>query len=194
MKNKGLSLVEVLTAVAVLGMVVIAVTGFMTTGIKTSSRQNTESNLQKEAQTSLNQITDWVMSANHGIAVYGACPDYDQAVGIYHDGDTNIDKYVQILYYRKSEKRIYYDKINVSAGFHGTETEIRNAASAITTHGTWDEHLFCDYVKDFNMDITHINEKYVELKLVFELLGVEYNQEVKRITLRNAPVSNPTSY
>lgn len=194
MKNKGLSLVEVLTAVAILGMVVVAVTGFLTTGLRTSSRQNTESNLQKEAQTSLNQITDWVMSANHGIAVYGTCAYYDQAVGIFHDGALAADKYVQILYYRKSENKVYYKKSSISATFHGTETELQNAAATITTDGAWDKHLFCEYVKSFNMDIAHMNEKYVELKLVFELQGIQYNKEVKRITLRNAPVSNPTSY
>ena len=194
MKNKGLTLVEVLTALAIMGMVIIAVTGFLNTGIKTSSRANVEANLQKEAQTSLNQLTDWLMSSNHGIAVYPACSYYDQAVGIYHDGESNTDKYVHILYYRKSDNKVYYDKIFISASFQGTEVQIRDAAATIDSSNAWNEHLFCEYVKEFNLDISSITKKYVELKMILRLQNIEYNQQVKKIMLRNEPVTNPTDY
>ncbi len=194
MKNKGLTLIEVLVTVAIMGMVIVLVSGFMNTGMRTSSRANAEANLQKEAQTGLNQVTDWVMSANHGIAVYESSAYYTRAVGIYHDGDTTTDKYVQILFFRAGDKKAYYDKVNIDATFHGTETEIINIAASIDASGTWDNYLFCEYVKDFNMDISHINEKYVELTMVLEIGNIKYNQEPKKIMLRNQPVINPTEY
>ncbi len=194
MKNKGFTLLEVLVTVAIMGLVIVLVSGFMSTGMKTSSRANVETNLQKEAQTGLNQVTDWVMSANHGIAVYEACAHYTRAVGIYHDGETAEDKYVQILFYREADKKVYYHKEEIVASFHGTETEIMAIAASIDTLGSWDNYLFCEYVKDFNMDIAHINEKYVELVMVLELENIQYNQEPKKIMLRNKPVINPTDY
>ena len=122
MKNRGLTLIEVLTAVAIIGMVIIAVTGFINAGIKTSSRVNVEANLQKEAQTGLNQVADWVMSANHGIVVYGPYGSYyDQAVCIYHDGKNSEDRYVQILFYRKADCKVYYFKNQVTSSFYGND-------------------------------------------------------------------------
>ena len=194
MKNRGLTLVEVLTAIAILGMVIVAVSGFMNTGIKTSSRVNVEANLQKEAQTSLNQVTDWVMSANHGIAVYGPYGSYyDQAVCIYRDGTNSEDKYVQILFYRKADRRVYYYKKQVDSSFYGTELQVQEVASAELSHN-WDNNLFCDYVEDFNMDISNMANKYVELKMVLKLQDIVYNNQPKKIMLRNEPVTNPTEY
>lgn len=194
MKNRGLSLIEVLTAVAILGMVVVAVSGFMTTGINTSSRANVEASLQKEAQTGLNQVTDWVMSANHGIAVYGPCGYYDKAVGIYHDGESSADKYVQVLYYRQADNTVYYDKLDITPTFQGTQIQIQNQASSIEASSSWKNHLFCEYVKNFDMDISHLADQYVELTLVLELKGMQYNKDPKRITLRNKAVLDPTNY
>ncbi len=191
MKNKGFTLIEVLTALAIMSLVIIAVTGFMNTGIKTSSRANVETNLQKEAQTGLNQVTDWLMSSNHGIAVYGSSTYYDQAVCIFHDGENSTDQYVQVLYYRKADSRVYYDIKRISSTFQGTELQIQNEAAAITD---WSEHLFCEYVKEFNLDISNISKKFVELKLVLSLQNIEYNQQPKKIMLRNEPVTNPTDY
>ena len=194
MKNKGLTLVEIVVTLAILGMVIVLVTGFMNTGIKTTSRANIDTNLQKEAQISLNQISDWVMSANHGIAVYDSCGYYTKAVGIYHDGKNSEDRYVQILYYRQTDNKVYYDKVLVDASFHGTESEIQTHAASIHTGNAWNKYLLCEYVKEFDLDISKLNEKYVELKLVFELKGIQYNQYPKKITLRNEPVINPTDY
>ena len=194
MKNKGLALVELLTAVAILGLIIVAVTGFLNTGIKTSSRTNVEANLQREAQTSQNQLTDWIMSANHGIAVYPSCGYYDQAIGIYHDGEMNSEKYVQVLYYRKDDKKVYYDKMAIDDSFGGTEIEIQASAAAITTEGAWKKYVFCEYVKEFNLDITNIEKNYVELKMVLKLQDLEYNQDPKKIMLRNKLVTDPTDY
>lgn len=194
MRNKGLTLVELLAALAILGLVIVAVTGFLNTGIKTSSRTNVETNLQREAQTSQNQMTDWIMSANHGIAVYPSCGYYDQAVGIYHDGELDSEKYVQILYYRKDDKKVYYDKRFINESFGGTEIEIQAAADTITTEDAWKKYVFCEYVKEFDLDITNIEKRYVELKMVLKLQDLEYNQDPKKIMLRNKPVTNPTDY
>ncbi len=192
MKNRGLTLLEVVTSVAILGFVIVAVTGFINTGVKTSSRTNAEANLQKEAQTSINQMTDWIMSANHGIAVYPACTAYDKAVVIYRDGENATDKYVQILYYVAADKRIYYDKVEVSGSFTGTEAQIQNHASTIQSE--YSKHLFCEYVEDFDLKIDNISKNYVDLKLVLKLQDIEYNKQPKRITLRNPQVTAPAVY
>ncbi len=195
MKNRGLTLIEVLTAVAIIGMVIIAVTGFINAGIKTSSRVNVEANLQKEAQTGLNQVADWVMSANHGIVVYGPYGSYyDQAVCIYHDGKNSEDRYVQILFYRKADCKVYYFKNQVTSSFYGTQMDVQKVASGLELSHNWDRNIFCQYVEDFNMDISNMAKRYVELKLVLKLEDIVYNNQQKKIMLRNEPIANPIEY
>ena len=72
-KDKGLTLVELVTSLAILAIVSVVVVGFISIAGKTFRSVNTEVNLQYEAQLTINQLKDLIVDSNRGI-VYGMDP------------------------------------------------------------------------------------------------------------------------
>ena len=193
MNQKGLSLIEVVVSLAIMSIVLAMLFQFVQIGLNTSTNATTVANVQKEAQTSVNQLKDWIMETNRGIVCYGKSSEYDQAVAIYNGGEEE-ENYVQILFYRKSEKWLYYDKINISSsGFRGTESEIVKLAKDISTRNAWKDYLFSQFVKSFQLDITQMMQQKVTLVIQYENKGKFY-QVNSLIKLRNVPVENPAKY
>ena len=65
--NQGMTLIELVVAFAILGVVAVAVSMFIITGIRSYSKANNETNVQSEAQTALNQINNMVIDAALGV-------------------------------------------------------------------------------------------------------------------------------
>ncbi len=63
--NRGLSLVELVCAIGIMGLVGASVAGFMIVGANTYSRGASEANLQEEAQLLASQINNIVQDASH---------------------------------------------------------------------------------------------------------------------------------
>ena len=62
--NKGVTLIEVIAVVAVLGVVMAAVTGFMITGTKMSARVSDTAASSMKDETSVEYINRWILSHN----------------------------------------------------------------------------------------------------------------------------------
>ena len=72
--QKGFSLVELVITMALLAMVSLAVSGFIATGSRTYVNTNREIQVQKEAQLSINQMTDIMIDVEKGVQyVDGTC-------------------------------------------------------------------------------------------------------------------------
>ena len=204
MNNKGLTLIEVLVSIAIMSIVTVCVTGFINIGTKTSSKSQIESSLQREAQTTVNQKTDWVMEATRGIVVYGShgleeseIEDptdlentlYDMAVAIYSDTDTD-ELDVQIIFYHKAKRKLYYHKQTIAAGLR--ETGIQSIAATLQANG-WEKNLFAQYVEEFKIEQSTYNEQVFNVDIEFKLQ--QYSFDVSnRIKMRNTPVSDPAAY
>jgi prepilin-type N-terminal cleavage/methylation domain-containing protein len=81
--NKGVTLIEVIAVVAVLGVVMAAVTGFMITGTKMSAQvSDTATNSMKE-QTAVEFINRMILGAKSGVKVVED-GDHDQITDVDH--------------------------------------------------------------------------------------------------------------
>ncbi len=67
-KNKGFTLVEVIVAVAILGLISVAAMTLMTTGARTFSSINYYVSLQYESQLSMSQIQEYVIDCEDNIS------------------------------------------------------------------------------------------------------------------------------
>lgn len=68
-ENRGLTLVELLITIAILSIVVTSATSFMITGSKSFTKGNADSELQREAELTVNQVEDMVIDTNGGLTV-----------------------------------------------------------------------------------------------------------------------------
>ena len=65
--NKGLSLVEMIIAVAIISIVIVTVTSFMVTGTKLFGRSHDEIRKQERAQLAVSTIENRIIDANKGV-------------------------------------------------------------------------------------------------------------------------------
>lgn len=68
-ENKGISLVEVLVTVAILSIVIVTASAFMTTSSRSFARESADSDVQSEAELAVNQIEDLIIDVNGGVAM-----------------------------------------------------------------------------------------------------------------------------
>lgn len=66
-ENRGLTLVELMITIAIVAIVIAAATSFMVTGSRSFTKGSADSNLQKEAELTVNQIEDMVIDVNGGL-------------------------------------------------------------------------------------------------------------------------------
>lgn len=105
LNNAGISLVEILVTIAILGVVGGIVIGFLQSGTKSYQNTDREVDMQYDAQVLLNQVGDYVINANSGLK------QKDNTVYIYNTNENTLeteilswDSQEQILYYEKTEK------------------------------------------------------------------------------------------
>ncbi len=104
--NKGLSLIEMIVAVAIISIVIVTVTSFMVTGTKLFGSSHDEIRKQERAQLAVSTIENRVIDANKGVTCR---EDADRKVlTIYNldsDGTTRLFEY---FVYDIADQKIYY--------------------------------------------------------------------------------------
>ncbi len=137
-ENRGLTLVELLITIAILSIVVASATSFMITGSKSFTKGNADSELQREAELTVNQVEDMVIDTNGGLTVEyefenpGAGEGEDKGavtrteLTMYHAEKETDETGAEVLDYVKEsvvwnpaggddvKDKIYYSKWNVS--------------------------------------------------------------------------------
>ena len=68
-EDRGLTLVELVITIAIVAIVIAAATSFMITGSRSFTKGSADSDLQKEAELTVNQIEDMVIDVNGGMEV-----------------------------------------------------------------------------------------------------------------------------
>ena len=176
--NRGLSLVELLAAIAILAVATTAIMAFMNSATRNYSRGNAEATIQREAQVAMNQIIEILIDAQKGVTYTVDTTDVLKDADATAEPDTISDKYLTVyndtgfirLHWSKADSRIYYAEYSSD----GTQTlsDVR----------------FSDYVKDFSVDLTNAdNGGKVRIRLDYksESEGKTYTVN-QYITLRNA--------
>ena len=82
-KNKGFSLVELLIAIAILSIIMVMISSFITTTLNSNNKAKREIQVQEEAQRIYYQISDLIMQASYirVTTADGTAYVYDKANG-----------------------------------------------------------------------------------------------------------------
>lgn len=181
--NKGFTLVELIIGVAILAIVTAAIAGFMVTGTKNYTNQNTEVMIQEEAQLAVNQMADIIIDAARSVSykevgedkifvVYNGEEDEDGKVTERYPGEKNY-----YFYYRAEDREIAY-------------TEFAVAYENPSEDGDSIDCLLAEDVSDFKVDLSMLESKRtVGLSVTIERRNKKYTANTN-ITIRNKILYN----
>lgn len=197
--QKGLTLVELLVAVAIAAIVAISVGAFMIVGARSFSSTSSEVNLQYESQLAFNQLQDLVIDTSLGVTYKYEPADGSAEVTVIADEQggsllipTDAKKkklylfnsdVVYVVIWDREESRLYYEEYETSIDAHG---------KLIMDESKPKEQMarMADYITDFRIDLTRLEEKrIVRVDMGFAKENKEYAASYN-ITMRNKIVVN----
>lgn len=146
-RNKGLSLVELLITIAILSIVLVIAVSFMMTGSRSFTKGNADSNVQKEAELTVNQIEDMIIDINGGVSKTDDAAKTE--VTMYHaedDGSGTMLYTKSAVTWNKSDHNIYCSKWEVSYDA-STGTYVDNATD-------YENQLLAEHVTSFDVDLS----------------------------------------
>ena len=179
MDHRGLSLIELIVSIAILSIVVGAIFGFFLFSMRSYNKDSGETNVQREAQMTVNRLQNQIVNTTTGIG-----KDDAEMLSAVHrlylytrvmQKDGNVQRR-KITIYQQDHSLMYgysYDVVDendqVIAGMVGTvaDTEI------------------ADYVRNFYVDLTKLEtDQQVTVHLEFEDQKKSYATD-NTISLRN---------
>lgn len=149
-ENRGLTLVELLVTVAILSVVLLVATSFMSTGSRTFARGSADAQVQKEAELAVNQMEDMVIDVNGGVDLIEDTTTGDSELILYNaGGNSGVVEYTkESIIYKKADQKIYCSKWNM---IYNTATNSYEVDSPQYT-----DQLLAENVTDFKADISDI--------------------------------------
>ena len=184
--NRGFSLVELVVAMAILAIIGLAVVGFMGTGTNLFGSVSNETDVQEEAQITLNQISDLVTSSTRGVSYYYG--DSESNLVLSDEGvPSDVSKKTLVIYnsdciynviWKSQEKKIYLRKDTIDAS--GTITKGK-------------ESLMAEYVTAFSPSLKEAETKSsISIKVSFKANKKVYSTS-QNFTMRNKPKVNEST-
>lgn len=173
--NKGLTLIELLVAIAMISIIMIAITGFILTGSKTFSKGNIDAQIQREAQLAVNQVGDLIIDCCGGVDLelsQGGTPIDLSSV-------TTAEELEEKKQLADQVKLILYNMVKENSGMSYTKEEIGWTKAAKTlTYSKWkvnydssldefvvvgspiyQEELLANKIEKFSVDLSDTLEK-----------------------------------
>lgn len=174
-KNSGFTLVELVIVMAIMGILGLAVAGFIGTSTKQYKYASKDVDLQYEAQLTMNQIGDLIIDAQKGVKYEPATvaapvevASSDSKLIIY-----NKDCTYNIIY-RPSEHKIYLRKDTLDP-----------ATGAVKADGQGKESLMAENVTGFTPDLSEAESKNsVGIVVDFKAGDKKYTSK-QNFTMRN---------
>lgn len=151
-ENRGLTLVELLVTIAILSIVLLIATSFMTTGSRTFAKGNADTQVQKEAELAVNQMEDMIIDVNGGVDLQKDDATGDRELILYNaGGDNGVVEYTkESIIYKKAEQKLVCSKWNVDYVEASDEYVV---GSAIYT-----DQLLAENVTGFEVDLSDVYE------------------------------------
>lgn len=164
--NQGLSLIELLCSMAILGMLAMVVSSVLVVSANSYRRENADTGAQQEAQLVANQITDLLIDASAHGAV--AQVSFDPATGTLTITQGDIGYEVS---YVSSEQKLYYSQYQLDAS--GNRLNVTP------------QQLMAENVKSFSVDVSSFAENgNIAVDMVYTK-GTEEYPAAFNVTARN---------
>ena len=149
--NKGLSLVELIIAFALLALVGVGAAGLMATGSNLFASSTREVDLQTEAQSVINHLNNFIIDAERGITFTEGTDE--NVLEVY-----NVDV-VHVVTWNKADKALYY---------HDRTVTYSGSTPTVGTDST--KELLASNVDNFKVDVSKVATEQnvvVDIKLVY---------------------------
>ncbi|MEG0805830.1 MAG: type II secretion system protein [Lachnospiraceae bacterium] len=173
-RNKeGFTLVEIIAALAILMIVGGSILLFLLNGLKQYQKIQTQTDIQYDAQTTLNQLEDLFIDVNSGIYSSGSAEETQCLKGtvLEMEGGVNHTVVYQVMFIKNKGELTYEKYIQAEQGKERVDLV--------------KETVLCKNVKQFSAQITE-QECNTVIHLTLELLDKTSSCNAKKnITLRN---------
>ena len=167
--NRGLTLVELICAIAILSILTTAVGSALVVSAKNYQRGSTEIDLQQEAQMTTNQIADLVIDSTSDISYSGGAPGVDKTMEIIK-GDR-----AYVISFKAVDMKLTYSEYIVHADMSRTAVAV--------------DQLMAEYVKEFSAEVSDFaKDGVMQLTLKFEKGDRNYASSYT-VTARNGMAS-----
>lgn len=146
--NKGITLVEVLVTVAILSIVIVTASAFMTTSSRSFARESADSDVQSEAELAVNQIEDLIIDVNGGVSMTD--DDAKMELLLYHAEDDSSG----VTVYKK--RTVTWDKTNGNIDCSEWNMVYDTSVNDYVEDGAavYDNQLLADNVTNFIVDLS----------------------------------------
>lgn len=170
--NKGLTLIELILAMAISTIVIGAVIAFMSAGSRSYRFEENEISLQMEAQTVMNQINNLVIEGNN-IEFNGT-----DRLTIYHtDNDSTTYDKSEVIWFDVSQNRLYLYLIN-------SDVESIAMNNEIATQSGLEDNLLGEYVVDFSATLGELPAALTPAPTSFEYRRQDASGATITVTLQ----------
>lgn len=181
--NKGFTLVELIIGVAILAIVTAAIAGFMVTGTKNYTNQNTEVTIQEEAQLAVNQIADILIDTARSVSYV---ENGNDRVLVVYNGEEQEDGSIIERY--SGEKNYYFKFDSELKEVSYVEFAVEFEQPSKDSNSI--ECLLAEDVTDFTADMSMLESKrVVGLSITIERRNKKYTANTN-ITIRNKILYN----
>lgn len=204
--NKGISLIEVIVALAMASIIFLAVAGFMKSGVTSFCKYNKSVNLQTSSQICYDKISDvlkptisknlTIKAKNTSGSSYeyintpddttGGLPDGEVWYSVYNMDPTDTNYLavewsdLDVEYINTGEKTIVYNSTD-------KKVYINNYESGMPVYTEESEDCYADNCTKFKISLDEMNSNIVKVSLEFTADGKAYQID-KEILLRNSDV------
>lgn len=189
--NKGLTLVELIITIAIVGIVSGSIVGFMVTGANGYTRTNSDVNLQYEVQLTMNQLQDMIIDADKGITYERGSEITTETVledslGSITEEDIKVKRI--IIYNRSNAYKIEWNKEEQKLYYY--KYELTESGGVISLNPITGPILMADYVSGMGVNLTRLSaDNIARIDLDFTL-GTRNYSTYSNITLRNRVRAN----
>lgn len=175
LNNRGISLVELIVTMAIAAIVSLGIITFIITSYNQYRSQNSNINLQYEAQLTMNQLEDMILNASNGVSFDAATKTltlYNQTSKPQEDGTVAYENVISVISWDESAHQLILTKYLYNP----------DDGSRTPTSGN---QLMAEYITDFEVNLDELESKHVvNVSLHLALDTKSYNTD-KDITIRN---------
>lgn len=175
--NRGISLIELLVAIAAMSIVTAAVVGFLNVSLQTYRSTNQDIDLQYEAQLVTNQLKDLLIDANNTVSydTESVGGSEERVMKIYNKVSST-DGTVAEIRWKQAEGKLYYAKYS-----HDIEHNTTSSTPLI------EPSLMGEHMTDFSVDLTGLPSGKILFTMNFDV-GDRTYAGTSTVTLRNKVV------